>query len=369
MMKNKKNIVFIRLQDFPPKSSIDMYYYWKYFGKKWYSVDIITWRKSTEVFLENVSIHYTNLKQKNNIFILFKFLLRTIKILKNLKKEKKIDYVYFFSMHPISIIIQFITKYIFWLKTIYDVTSWPIWNNFWSKLQYLFIKIWILLSDKFILDSKWLYKKLNLSTKKSYEIIWIWYDKELFFPETLNIFNWKKWEIIFTYVWTLNAERNLNIFLEAFISNILNNSKIKLYLIWAWTWENNLKAISKNYINTNIFFLWTKEHHEIPSYINSSDILVSYIPQVDYFNFQPPTKLIEYLACNKPVIATNTFSQNEILNWYEYLLHDDDYDSTREKINYFLNNYLKFKNTNYSEIVKNDSWDKLIDKLDLFISS
>jgi hypothetical protein len=42
--------------------------------------------------------------------------------------------------------------------------------------------------------------------------------------------------------------------------------------------------------------------------------MISYIPKMDYFEYQPPTKLIEYLACNKPCIVTNTIAQEEIMS-------------------------------------------------------
>ncbi len=367
----RKNITFIRLQDFPPSSSIDMYYYVKYLSKTWlYNIDVITWKKTSDIDFDNVDIHYTNLDQKNNIKTLFIFMYKSIKQLHKIKKSKKIDYVYFFSMHPISVLIQLYSKYILRLKTIYDVTSWPIWNTLSSKISYLTIKLWILLSDKFILDDKWLYNKLNLKTKKSYEIIWIWYDKEIFYPKKwVNLFNKNENEIIFTYIWTLNNERKLDIFIKAFIESIKTSKNIKLYIIWWWSWEKKLKSISKTYLDKNIFFLWKKEHKKIPDYINSSDILVSYIPKIDYFEYQPPTKLIEYLACNKPVIATNTIAQEEILKWYEKLIHKDDFESTKEKINYFIDNYEYLIKKEYTNIVDWYDWKSLVKSLDNYIKN
>jgi glycosyltransferase involved in cell wall biosynthesis len=85
----------------------------------------------------------------------------------------------------------------------------------------------------------------------------MWYDEELFFEKKwLNLFNKKNNEIIFTYIWTLNKERNLDIFIKAFISNLEKFKNIKLYFIWFWNWEENLKNISWKYLNKNIFFLW-----------------------------------------------------------------------------------------------------------------
>ena len=95
--------------------------------------------------------------------------------------------------------------------------------------------------------------------------------------------------------------------------------------------------------------------------------MISYVPKVDYFEYQPPTKLIEYLACNKPVIVTNTISQADILKWYEFLVHKDDIDSTKEKISYFLKNIWEIKINNFSEIIEEYSWKKLVKKIKILI--
>jgi glycosyltransferase involved in cell wall biosynthesis len=79
--------------------------------------------------------------------------------------------------------------------------------------------------------------------------------------------------------------------------------------------------LSQQYLGKNIFFHGKQEHAKIPDFINSADIMISYVPKVAYFEYQPPTKLIEYLACNKPSLATNTIAQEELLRGYEFLLH------------------------------------------------
>ena len=75
--------------------------------------------------------------------------------------------------------------------------------------------------------------------------------------------------------------------------------------------------------------------------------MVSYVLKIDYFEYQPPTKLIEYLACNKPVIATNTIAQEEIMRSFEDLICRDDCESVRSKINYFIENFERLRNRNY----------------------
>lgn len=358
-MKNKKNIIFLQNVEYPQQWAVDIFYYSKYLSKyEDINVKVIVSKINENISNENLEI--IELWKVNYLL----FIIKSFFLIKSINKKEKVDYVYFFAQHPFSVLLQIVVKYFLKIKTIYDVVSWPIGKWIISKVSYYTIKMWIFLSEKYILDHNWLYDKLKLKTRKAYEIIGIWYDYEFFYEnKSINLFGKKFNEVIFTYIWTLNIERNLDVFIKSFIQNINFYPNIKLYFIWTWTWEKKLKIISKSYLNKNIFFLWKKEHKEIPDYINSSDILVSYVPKVDYFEYQPPTKLIEYLACNKLVIVTNTIAQEEILNWYEFLIHQDDLGNTKEKIKYFIENLESLKKTNYNNLVIQYSWEKLTKKI------
>ncbi len=356
-MKNKKTIVFVRNVEYPQQGAIDIFYYSKILSQyKEFNVKVIVSKINENISNNNLEI--IELWKINY----FNFILKSFFEIKKINKKDKIDYVHFFSFNPFSVFLQFCVKYFLWLKTIYDVVSWPIWKWIIYKIWYFTVKLWIILSDKYILDHIKLKEVLKIKdTNKKFEIIWIWYDDNIFNEKKwLNLFNKKEWEIIFIYIWTLNKERNLNIFLKAFIENIKEYINIKLYFIWYWNWEEYLKNISWEYLNKNIFFLWIKEHKKIPDYINSSDIMVSYVPKVNYFEYQPPTKLIEFLACNKPVIVTNTFAQKEIMEWFNDLVHSDDLKSTKEKIKYFIDNLDEVKNNNFKKNIEWYNWKKLI---------
>lgn len=359
MRKKIKNILFIHNTQFPQQWAIDIFYYSKFLSKyEDIKVKVIVSKVNEDISNKNLEIIEL---WKINYFL---FIIKSFFIIKKINKNEKIDYVYFFAQHPFSVILQFFVKYLLNIKTIYDVVSWPIGKWLFSFISKITIKLWVFFSNKYVVLDNWLIEKLNLPKIKNNEIISMWFDEEIFREnKNINLFNKKENEIIFTYIWTLDITRNLEIFIKAFIENIKINNNIKLYFIWDWSWENNLKNISKNYIDKNIFFLWKKEHKEIPDYINSSDILVSYVPKVEYYEYQPPTKLIEYLACNKPVIVTNTIAQEEILNWFEFFIHRDDLESTKEKIWYFIKNIEDLKKNNYSELVENLSWKKLVKKI------
>lgn len=355
----KKTILFIQNIEYPQQWAVDIFYYSKYLSKyEDIKVKVIVSKINENISNKNLEI--IELWKINYLL----FIIKSFFIIKKINKKEKIDYVYFFAQHPFSVILQFFVKYFLNIKTIYDVVSWPIWKWFISFLSKITIKLWVFFSNKYVVLDIWLIKKLNLSRNKNHEIVWMWYDEKIFREnKNINLFDKKENEIIFTYIWTLNIERNLDIFIKAFIENIKEYNNIKLYFIWVWTWEEKLKIISKNYINKNVFFLWKKEHKKIPDYINSSDILVSYVPKIDYFEYQPPTKLIEYLTCNKPVIVTNTIAQKNIMIWLDKLVHNDDFKNTKEKIWYFIKNIEDIRKHDFSKLVKKFNWKILVKKI------
>ena len=355
----KKTIIFVQNVSFPQQWAVDIFYYAKFLSReKNIRVKVIVSKINEDISSEDLEIiHLWRINY-------FSFIIKAFWKIRKINWVQKIDYVYFFAQHPFSVLLQFFVKYFLKINTIYDVVSWPIWKGFIPFISKYTIKLWIYLSNKYIVLDEWLINKLNLSKSKNHEIIWMWYDPELFFEKkNIDLFNKKEKDIIFTYIWTLNFERNLNIFIEAFIYNIKENRNLKLYFIWSWNWENKLKEISWEYLNKNIFFLGKKDHKKIPDYINSSDIMVSYVPKLDYFEYQPPTKLIEYLACNKPVIATNTIAQCEILKWFNKLIHEDNFEDTKEKIQEILQNIGYFSDRNYIKNIKHYSWEILIKKI------
>ena len=361
----KRNIIFVQNIEYPQQWAVDIFYYSKLLSKyDNYKITVICSKINEDISNKNLNI--IEIWNTNYLRFVFKAFFQ----IKNISKKNNIDYVYFFAQHPFSVLLQFFVKYFLWIETIYDIVSWPIWKWIIPFISQITIKLWVYFSNKYVVINNWLIKKLNLSKIKKYKIISMWYDEELFFEKKwYNLFNKKKNEIIFTYIWTLNKERNLDIFIKAFIKNLKINRNIKLYFIWYGNWEKILKNISWNYLNKNIFFLWKKEHKKISDYINSSDIMVSYVPKVDYFNFQPPTKLIEYLACNKPVICTNTIAQTEIINWFSELIHNDDINNTTKKIKYIINNFDKVISKDYIWLVKEYSWKKLTYKLYLLLKN
>jgi len=358
----KKNIVLIHWVDVPQQWAIDLYYYTKYLS--------LNQNINVKTIISNVFLWNNDSFMKDSFIEIWnnynKWLLSSIKFiyyafieLKKINRINKIDYVHFFSMHPMSVILQFFVKYFLRIDTIYDIISWPIWKWLVYNISYITEKIWIFLSKKYIIDHKKLINLLSISTEKKYIELWIWCEiKNNLNYE--NYFNKKKNEVIFMYIGSLNKDRELLNLIYTF--NKLSEVKdftYRLIIIWKWDDEQNLK---RNTITKNIKFLWYQPHNKIPFYMYNSDVLISYIPKKIYFEYQPPTKLLEWLAIWKIVIATSTFAQNEILQSYNDFLFDDNYESLKNKIIYISKNINNYSENDIKKIVEDFTWEKLINE-------
>ncbi len=351
----KKNIILIHWVDVPQQWAIDLYYYTKYLLL---SSDI-----NVKTIVSNLEINNNEISKNNFIEIWnnyskwflssFKFICKAFLTIKKINKEEKIDYIHFFSIHPLSVFLQFIVKYLFKIDTIYDIISWPIWKGPIYYISYITEKVWVYLSKKYIVDHKKLIDLLGFNPNKEYIEIWIW--TEIINRNfNKNLIKKENWNIIFMYIWSLNKDRELELLINVF-NNLENN--FKLYIIWKWNDEENLKNKVKN---KNIFFLGYKNHNLIYDYMNLADVLISYVPKKDYFEYQPPTKLLEWLSVWKLVIASNTFAQKEILNWYEELIFEDNYKSLLEKVLWASKNFNKYKKEDFLKIAKKYSWENLV---------
>lgn len=359
-----KHIVLVQNINFPQQWAVDIFYYAKYLSlNNRYKVTVLIHTNKSKLLSSSLEI--IQIQKKNLQFIIEAFI-----TIRDINKTVPIDYVYFFAQHPLSVLLQAAVKYFLKIKTIYDVVSWPIGKWLIPTLSKYTIKLWVALSNKYVVLDKGLIHLLNLPLEKEYTIVPMWYDPEVFKPiKGINLLEKKEWELIFLYVWTLNTERNLHIFLNAFMKVSKENLFLRLYFIWSWNWEKYLRNIAHEQIWKTVFFLWLKPHNTIPQYLNSADCLISYIPIVDYFQHQPPTKLVEYLACGKRCIVTDTKAQR-ILVWDTMKLYWDSCDSMIKAINdsiKLIKNEEDIIQQSYR--IKKCSWPILIQQLVTFIDS
>jgi glycosyltransferase involved in cell wall biosynthesis len=65
---------------------------------------------------------------------------------------------------------------------------------------------------------------------------------------------------------------------------------------------------------SNIVFLGQQPRERIPAYISSSDICLVMLKKTDLFKTVIPTKLLEYMACARPVIVAVDGQSRQIID-------------------------------------------------------
>jgi len=100
-----------------------------------------------------------------------------------------------------------------------------------------------------------------------------------------------------------------------------------------WVHEVKKMGLEKNFL-----FTGTISHTEVPEYIMASDVCVNIFSKEDYFAAAHPLKVLEYMACGKPVVATNLpGTAQTIQNGVNgFLYNPDDVESFTKYLNTLL---------------------------------
>jgi glycosyltransferase involved in cell wall biosynthesis len=99
--------------------------------------------------------------------------------------------------------------------------------------------------------------------------------------------------------------------------------------------EYNLicEIISEKKLENIVKFTGFLTHNELYQYVKKANVGVSYVPQTPFYDKQPVTKTIEYLATGLPVIATSTEGNSIYVNSSNGILIEDNPNSVCEGLN------------------------------------
>lgn len=132
----------------------------------------------------------------------------------------------------------------------------------------------------------------------------------------------------------------------------------------AWEEKVKSKGLDKHFI-----FLGRKPREEIPKYLLCSDVCVDSFPDEPYYAAAHPIKLLEYGACEKPVVATSVAETEKLVKHgiFGYLAKSTDSDEYAGYLVKLLNSssLRESMGKNFSEFIKKEfSWDHLAKKLE-----
>ena len=143
--------------------------------------------------------------------------------------------------------------------------------------------------------------------------------------------------------------------------------QIKFVIIGGGPDFNRLKSLSNELqLNKNIIFTGFVEQKKIPEYIAITDICLSSFAINILTDSIIPTKILEYLACGKPVLSTPLKGTVELLpneNYGIVYSQLDDFISSIEKLLQNKTQLDKLGENGFSYVKKNHYWDSLADQL------
>lgn len=137
-----------------------------------------------------------------------------------------------------------------------------------------------------------------------------------------------------------------------------NNDKSIVMVGPVWNEQDALKVELEKM--GNVHFLGYKTYQEAPMYIQQFDLGIIPHRTSGFSASTNPMKMYEYLACGKPVVATNnigTENVNEIIEVAK------DYDDFNKKINEVIKNDTQDLREERMEFVKKYSWLNTVNKM------
>lgn len=125
-----------------------------------------------------------------------------------------------------------------------------------------------------------------------------------------------------------------------------------------------LKLIKKFQLNNVVHFLGIKPHHQIPFFINNSDIGIGRTTHKKIWRYFIPVKCLEYMACKKPFIST-PISRDVIKNNDVGLLLKKDFNKKEliDKLSILIEDKklrAQLGENGLKKIYKNFRWEKIM---------
>lgn len=107
------------------------------------------------------------------------------------------------------------------------------------------------------------------------------------------------------------------------------------------TVEDEILKLSKLFhLEERVYIIPPVPHEDIPRYISYCDCAIMAYPDIDYWNYNNPIKLLEYLAMGKVVIATDMWTFREVLGDKRcgYYIKENSPECIVDAIKYCFNN-------------------------------
>lgn len=159
-------------------------------------------------------------------------------------------------------------------------------------------------------------KKIRLDSKPI-EIIPSGVDTGIFSkkdPDIIrNKYNLKNSDLLLGYIGGIAKMRELDFILRSFKKLTEVDKNYKLMLVGDGDDKENLEASTRKLnIQDNVIFTGEVPYEQVPYYISALDMGICHLPDRFIYRYSFPLKILEYLACGVPVIASDMEAHSEL---------------------------------------------------------
>ncbi len=109
-------------------------------------------------------------------------------------------------------------------------------------------------------------------------------------------------KFVVSYIGTIGMAHGLDTVLEVAEKVRADNPGIAFVLVGEGAERENLRSMAARKGLTNVLFVDQRPRELVPGYIRASDACLVLLKKKDYFTTVIPTKLLEFMACGRPVI-------------------------------------------------------------------
>jgi glycosyltransferase involved in cell wall biosynthesis len=127
--------------------------------------------------------------------------------------------------------------------------------------------------------------------------------------------------------------------------------------------EKIINTIKRLGLNDSVYFLGRKKYTDLSSYFDTCNIGITYVPRTPYYEFQPVTKLFEYLLSGMPVIATNTHENRLIVNKNSGVLIDDTPEDFCNGLMSIYDQKNSFNSSKIRKSVESYTWENIVNTI------
>lgn len=146
-----------------------------------------------------------------------------------------------------------------------------------------------------------------------------------------------------------------------------------LFYLVGGTREEFIKVTGKSILPPNLIFVGGRPYKEMPFWLAAADVFLALGTRNNKYSYAhtSPMKLFEYMASKRPIVASRTSANRQIVSEDEVIFYEpDNFSDLAEKIQYVLEHsdklYSKIENA-YRK-VQSFSWDKRAESILKFLT-